>query len=422
MLQLTCNNPFELDYVTNSLNLEFPGISGLESSTFVVASAEERLPRYVEGKTLVLDISTELRDEHAQFLRQIEQNHIISLPEHLRSAYLQASQGDRLFLLQALDSFDKSPDRSFMLSNVSFEEVKADFVDNFVQGFLVHSSSHLSHAAMTIAKFVEDVSKRSLRECLSLVYPVHKLGLAQNELKIPDNLNRLTLGQVLDSYRSVNKDSRFQRIGMQFDDVLLEEFHLFSQFRNRAAHGMLDGLIKDDFSAGVQQIREAYHRAVRILRQLRVQVFEVNYLPVALQAALEQKDQDVNVHRVISELKIDVRETGERIQARIGELEGRSQRRLLAILQSITRLDQSIQAQQRQQQQIVDLLIVRQDEILRNTQPSQEPLVRRVLQTIASQGKELPANVLANLIATMLSGLSQPYLVQFLAELGQLLR
>lgn len=422
ILYLVCNNPYELDYVTDALNQDFPGASGLESNTFIVASAQERLPRYIEGKTLVLDISMELRDEHTQFLRQLEQRYIAILPESLRSSYLQMDQGERLFLLQALDTVEKHPIDSFNFTDIPVVEIKADYVSSFIQGFLGHSVGPMSHAAMTLGKLVEDITKRALRESIALLYPANKLGLAQNDLKLPDNMNRLTLGQVLETYRNINKDPRYQRLGLRFDDMFLEEFQVFVQFRNRAAHGALDELLRNDFSAGAQQVREAYQRAIWMLSYLRLHIFEHDYLSAALELALEQKGQDIEVQQLLSDLRIDVNEASERVQARLTELERRNRKRLLAVLLSVGRLDQSIQAQQRQQQQLVDLLMAQRDEIIKHTQPGQEPLVQRVLQTIATQGKEMPANVLANLLATMLAALSQPYLVELMAKLSQLLR
>ena len=423
LLSLVCDSPTKLDKVTDILNVEFGGASGIETSTFIVAVAKEQLPEYKVEETLELDLSVELREDNAEMLRQIELDHIVTLSANLKSSYVELRHEDRLFLLQALKDFSTNRLSEHSFSAHIQENITDEFVSSYLRGYLGPSISKMSSAAMIVSKFVEIASRLALKELLSLRFPIHKLTQAQNALKLQGSkIDKFTLGQVWDAFIKINKDATFRQIGVVLDEMILEEFQAFNRFRNRAAHGSLDELLHDNFQLGAQQIRNMYLIAYWILKQLQTIAFETNHLPNALQVAMiqiEHSEIDQDLYESLSSLIIDSRD---QVLNRMNELEIKDRKRLHAVLVQVNSLDTSVQSKGKAVQKLVNIVSQNKKDIIENSNTSEKSKVQSAVNTLIDQGKELPANVLANLIAAILASTSQPYLSELLSMLLRGLR
>lgn len=421
LLMLMCNNPIELDIVTEQLNEQFSGGSGIESSTFIVAEANEELPKYVTGRSVIVDVSTQLRDEHAAYLRQIEQNHIEPLAQRLRDAYLRSSREKRLYILQAIDSFEQRPLDQFGFVNET--EFTRDFVSSYVRAYLGHSINQMVGTATTLGNAIEIASKQTLKEALTWFFPAHNLAMAQNDLGLSGgNPDKFMLGKVEDAFEKIKKDKRYQQLGLQLDDFFMQEFKSFRIFRNRAAHSALKGLMQEDFETGSQQIRDAYRQGYWLLQQFQRKVFEPDYLPRALQIVLEQQEVDDETRQLRETLVKNITDSTERIIARLAALEKRERKRIHALMMQVSKLDRSVKSQQQQQQELLNWFQTHREEIEENSVPGERNRVEQLMGVLQEQGKVLPGNVLAEVIAGVLVGLSQPYLSEVLPQILHYMR
>lgn len=282
LLEIIVNKPRELDKITDAIPELLEG--RLETSTFIVAKATERMPMFIKKDSLNLpDIRY---DSYINYIKDVESRFISFLNIDEITKYSKLSPRERHFLISVLDDLTK-----FELDSLTHEDRKliVESISEFTKGFVLKESAKLYNAINLSYTAIERNCREMLRRLIDLFY-MGNYKIAQTELGMPNKkVNKLTLGECKSSFGRWNESS-FSEL-FNFPEVILTSLSKFIDVRNPISHGQIPVSWREDIVVMSSVVGEAIVNDLSSLLWLREKLKELEKPILPLNDALKLSEK-----------------------------------------------------------------------------------------------------------------------------------
>jgi hypothetical protein len=271
--KLVCKDQDELDHATNAIGTIRFGQVHVEGTTMVVANGVDQLPIWRSpGPPLEeLGVLPELEELEAAAIDLMgalgpdAPRRFNELTPSLKLGILGAIARIREHLPETSD-----PEEPKLGGEWSAGLKQAE--KQFGNGALDGGGAGLDGAVAAATNTVELAAKRAVRLLAESAFGLD-YSAAQKELRLPGkDFRKLTLGNIVQAFTAIRENPRFEAMWPALDSSRQESLALFTEERNRWAHGD-----KHDLSPSerVHNAAEVIVRAIALTRWLDLEIIQV---------------------------------------------------------------------------------------------------------------------------------------------------
>ena len=248
LLEVITNYPVELDELTDAIAEMLRG--QVETSTFIAAKANERMPMFSRKDSLNLRGIT--YDALVDYVRDVESHFVPHLDRNETLCYSKLTSKERHVLLNFMD---KLTEFEFSSLEQPDQDLIKESVQNFAEGFILKDCPKLYNSANLSYTVIEKISREALEKLVNLFY-MGNFKRAQAEIPLPSkNIAKFTLGQCYSSFDRWNK-SPFSKF-IKFPADILTSMSNFIGVRNPISHGEIPASWSGDFGIMSRAVGEA---------------------------------------------------------------------------------------------------------------------------------------------------------------------
>jgi DNA helicase-2/ATP-dependent DNA helicase PcrA len=411
VLEAVCSSLAELDHFTELIQTP-PGGFRIETTTFVVAKVEsELLPRW---SSAIPD--TAGAGEYSVQVRRIVESEIASRGLELATKFYELPIEEQLFLTQALTEI-----QTYELHGIDSEwadEIKTG-IENFIRGVVRETPTDLKNSVACLARAVEGPCKRAVRLTVETFYGTN-YGQAQKDLALQSSkFHRFTLGHCRNAFINMNRDERFQALGIVFDDDFVERLGWFENRRNELTHEPTPDKYVQDFQLFARDIRETWGHGLRLIDWLLAQVLERDYQTMSMSQAMKLLEV-AREGQFLREIKDSVAVAKRDIIDHVARLSDEQRGRIEEVMASLTRLSLTTGVLPKEQDewwQRFETLQRNEEEILDHVRPEARGRAREMIESIRKAGRDVAASAVGNLFFYVILNAPHPGLVTILERL-----
>lgn len=423
IVELIAGDPNQLDIATDEISLSYSGAGRVESSTFIIAKANEKMPLLSKKESLVLPgVSF---DAYLNYVKKIEDYFVPYLNEGQRLAYSELSPRKQHFLISSLDDLT-----SLDLSDLEDEDRNRfeEGLRNYAIGCILDERPKIESAINLINASLERTCRRSLVKLID-IFLLGDFPRAQKELSLPKKeVWKFTLGQCYKSFEHWN-ESMYKDFFV-FPEYIPGLVLDFLEVRNPIAHGIPKWI---DLDIMKREVRTAMFKGIQCVGWLQKNIVykELEMVPVenALKISAKiiekHKDSKKELNKVLTEvlktqeiaietrnlltlLFTDFHETGNLLIGRIDEIDEAHKQDLEQMLQNLTAA--VTEKNDKALRKAISAIIDKQEEIVKDTKKLKRGITTGLIQFAKKTTAELPSEVLGNLISQIILNLSPKFL------------
>lgn len=231
--KLACRDMQELDEATNAIGSARIGPVRLEGKTLVVAKGVDHMPLYRSRSHAAVGLIPDVSDIHMVAERLVSPFGAAAV-----NGFNALESATKLAFLASLRELRAEVDA------IRLDEEYRGRVVNAIEKFagVVLSGAKpidMTGAVMELASVVEASAKRALRLAAERAYG-REHARAQRELKLPTkDFRKVSLGKAAHAFRVMSSHKDFEFIASELERDALDRLELFSEERNRWAHGSM---------------------------------------------------------------------------------------------------------------------------------------------------------------------------------------
>jgi len=406
VLEVICNTPRDLDRLTEDIQTDSGSRYSIESVTYIVASIEKdelplipvSLPRSINEQKAMQETDVAFEPINIYVQGKLGLTSV--------SEFRDLSVDRKLFLAEffgKVQSFDTQ-----LLSGESLSDWQ-EALDSLVRGYISESTSAIKGAVAAVARIVEGVSKAALIKILDIFFEAN-YGEAQRRLKLPNtNIDSFELGKLEEAFGQLKRAGIADVLGLStIDEELLRSYSVFRPARNEFIHDPMPARYQDDFTTFTEEVRQAFHHGMYIVRWLNTHVLIVNWQEYVIDnmprffSLLRVDGASVETQNLVNELQILVQESAGVISGRLNAIEASDLdiKRSMDVLYDLTTLLCVETARKKTTREYTDKLyrLVKYEGILESIQDERLSGIETWIIALNTSRDTLKMNVVAALI------------------------
>jgi hypothetical protein len=423
ILELITGDPKDLDVATDKISFSYSGEwGGVETSTFIIAKADERLPVLSKKESLV---PAGVYETYVNYVERIEKLFVPDLSKDQALVYSKVPPRKQHFLISSLDDLT-----SMDLSDLENEDRHRfdESLQNFAIGCILDDKPKIESSINLVSSSIEKTCRKSLVKLVNTFF-LGDFSRAHTELSLANKeVWKFTLGQCYESFQHWNK-SMYKNLFV-FPENILSFVTDFLKVRNPIVHGTPRWI---DIDSMIREVKDAIFKGMKCVSWLQKNVLHRELAMVSVEDALKisaeiiekHKDSKKDLDKILTEtlktqriaietqhlltlMFTDFQKTQELLLGKMDEIEETHKRDFTQMTQNLTTA--VTENNEKVLRKAMSVIIDHHQEIVKDTKRLKRGITTGLIQFAKKTARELPSQTLGNLISQIVINLSPKYL------------